>query len=48
MSLGYPSDKGSTALKHLLITVVCQLLDQVPALWNLLTPHAKLNLEAAL
>jgi Transposase DDE domain len=30
------------------ITVVCQLLDQVPALWNLLTPHTKLNLEAAL
>lgn len=30
------------------ITVVCQLLDQVPAWWNLLTPHAKLNLEAAL
>ena len=30
------------------ITVVCQLLDQVPTLWNLLTPHAKLNLEVAL
>jgi hypothetical protein len=30
------------------ITFVCQLLDQAPALWKLLTPHAKLNLEATL
>jgi Transposase DDE domain len=30
------------------ITVVCHLLDQEIALWSLLTPHAKLNLEAAL
>jgi Transposase DDE domain len=30
------------------ITVVCHLLDQGIALWPLLTPHAKLNLEAAL
>jgi DDE family transposase len=30
------------------ITVVCHLLDQGIALWVLLTPHAKLNLEAAL
>ena len=29
------------------ITVVCHLLDQGIALWPLLTPHAKLNLEAA-
>lgn len=31
-----------------MITVVCHLLDQGTALWALLTPHAKLNLEAAL
>jgi hypothetical protein len=30
------------------ITVVCHLLDQGITLWPLLTPHAKLNLEAAL
>jgi Transposase DDE domain len=30
------------------ITVVCHLLDQGIALWPLLTPHAKLNLEATL
>jgi hypothetical protein len=30
------------------MTVVCHLLDQGIALWALLTPHAKLNLEAAL
>lgn len=30
------------------ITVVCHLLDRLTALWALLTPHAKLNLEAAL
>lgn len=30
------------------ITVVCHLLDQDVALWSLLTPHVKLNLEAAL
>lgn len=30
------------------ITVVCHLLDHGIALWALLTPHAKLNLEAAL
>jgi Transposase DDE domain len=30
------------------ITVVCHLLDQGEALWSLLTPRAKLNLEAAL
>ena len=30
------------------ITVVCHLLDQGIALWLLLTPHAKLNLEVAL
>ncbi|MGE0827466.1 MAG: transposase [Candidatus Binatia bacterium] len=30
------------------ITVVCHLLDQGITLWSLLTPHAKLNLEAAL
>jgi hypothetical protein len=30
------------------MTVVCHLLDQGIALWSLLTPHAKLNLEAAL
>jgi Transposase DDE domain len=30
------------------ITVVCHLLDQGLTLWSLLTPHAKLNLEAAL
>lgn len=30
------------------ITVVCHLLDHLTALWPLLTPHAKLNLEAAL
>jgi hypothetical protein len=31
-----------------LIAVVCHLLDQGVALWTLLTPHTKLNLEAAL
>jgi hypothetical protein len=31
-----------------LISAVCQLLDHVTPLWDLLTPHAKLNLEAAL
>jgi hypothetical protein len=30
------------------LTVVCHLLDHVTALWALLTPHTKLNLEAAL
>ena len=30
------------------IAVVCHLLDHVAALWTLLTPHTKLNLEAAL
>ncbi len=30
------------------VAVVCHLLDHVPALWKLLDPHAKLNLEAAL
>jgi hypothetical protein len=30
------------------IAAVCQLLDQVTALWDFLQPHAKLNLEAAL
>lgn len=30
------------------ITVVCHLLDQGTPLWALLSPHAKLNLEAAL
>ena len=30
------------------ITVVCHLLDQGIALWPLLSPHAKLNLEATL
>jgi Transposase DDE domain len=30
------------------ITAVCHLFDQGIALWPLLTPHAKLNLEAAL
>jgi Transposase DDE domain len=30
------------------ITAVCHLLDQGITLWPLLTPHAKLNLEAAL
>ena len=30
------------------IAVVCHLLDQVTALWNQLSPHTKLNLEAAL
>jgi hypothetical protein len=30
------------------ITAMCHLLDQGIALWPLLTPHAKLNLEAAL
>ena len=30
------------------ITVVCHLLDQGLPLWSLLTPHAKLNLEATL
>jgi len=29
------------------IAVVCHLLDHVTALWTLLTPHTKLNLEAA-
>ena len=31
-----------------MVAVVCQLLDRVTMLWNLLHPHAKLNLEAAL
>ena len=31
-----------------LLTVVCQVLDHVAAFVELLTPHAKLNLEAAL
>lgn len=30
------------------ITVVCRLLDRAPALWQLLSPQAKLNLEDAL
>ncbi len=30
------------------IGVVCHLLDQAPSLWELLNPHAKLNLEATL
>jgi hypothetical protein len=30
------------------LAVVCHLLDQGVALWTLLTPHTKLNLEAAL
>jgi DDE family transposase len=30
------------------IAVVCHLLDHVTVLWTLLTPHTKLNLEAAL
>src|SRR5262245_26079039 len=30
------------------LTMVCHLLDQGVALWPLLTPRAKLNLEAAL
>ena len=30
------------------IAAVCQLLDHVTALWDLLHPHAKLHLEAAL
>jgi hypothetical protein len=30
------------------IAVVCPLLDQGTTLWTLLTPHTKLNLEAAL
>jgi hypothetical protein len=30
------------------ITIVCHLLDHEPVLWALLTPHATLNLEAAL
>jgi hypothetical protein len=30
------------------VAVVCQLLDQVEVLWNRLTPHTKLNLEATL
>lgn len=28
--------------------IVCQLLDQLEALWSRLTPQTKLNLEAAL
>lgn len=31
-----------------LMSVVCHLLDQVNSLWEQLTPHAKLNLEATL
>jgi len=31
-----------------LLTVVCHLLDQVASFVELFTPHAKLNLEAAL
>lgn len=31
-----------------LISAVCHVLDYVTALWDLLNPHAKLNLEAAL
>jgi hypothetical protein len=30
------------------LAVVCHLLDHVTALWTLLTPHTKLNLQAAL
>jgi hypothetical protein len=30
------------------VAVVCQLLDHVEVLWDRLTPHTKLNLEAAL
>lgn len=30
------------------VSVVCQLLDHVPSLWERLNPYAKLNLEAAL
>jgi hypothetical protein len=31
-----------------LLSAVCSMFDQVTALWNLLNPHAKLDLEAAL
>jgi hypothetical protein len=31
-----------------LLSAVCYMFDQVTALWNLLNPHAKLHLEAAL